>query len=71
MTVMQKRELISPGYPDLSVSEQCKLIGLQRSSYYFKPKGESLLVSALPTTYLNFAPSPYSSGGRVRRASCD
>jgi len=43
MTAMQKRELISPGYPDLSVSAQCKLIGLQRSSYYFKPKGESLL----------------------------
>ena len=43
MTVLQKRELISPGYPHLSVSDQCKLIGLQRSSYYFEPKGESVL----------------------------
>ena len=43
MTVLQKRELISPDYPHLSVSNQCKLVGLQRSSYYFKPKGESVL----------------------------
>ncbi|WP_244825191.1 IS3 family transposase, partial [Dyadobacter pollutisoli] len=40
---MEKRELISPEYINLSVSAQCKLIGLQRSSYYFKPKGESLV----------------------------
>ena len=43
MTTMEKRELISPEYINLSVSAQCKLIGLQRSSYYFKPKGESLV----------------------------
>ena len=43
MTVLQKRELISPDYPHLSVSNQCKLVGLHRSSYYFKPKGESVL----------------------------
>jgi putative transposase len=43
MTAMEKRELISPKYSDLSVSAQCKLIGLQRSSYYFKPKGEPIL----------------------------
>ena len=43
MTAMEKRELISPKYSDLSVSAQCELIGLQRSSYYFKPKGEPIL----------------------------
>ena len=43
MTAMEKRELISPEYSDLSVSAQCKLVGLQRSSYYFKPKGEPIL----------------------------
>jgi len=43
MSTMEKRGLVSPEYSALSVSEQCKLIGLQRSSYYFKPKGESLL----------------------------
>jgi putative transposase len=49
MTDMEKRELTSPEYSDLSVSAQCKLIGLQRSSYYrwvvdrFKPKEEPIL----------------------------
>lgn len=43
MTTMEKRELISPEHSDLSVSAQCKLVGLRRSSYYLKPKGESLV----------------------------
>lgn len=43
MSVIEKRGLICPEYNALSVSCQCELIGLQRSSYYFKPKGESLL----------------------------
>lgn len=43
MSTMEKRGLVSPKYSALSVSAQCKLIGLQRSSYYFKPRGESLL----------------------------
>jgi len=43
MSTNQKRELISPGYLEMSVSKQCQLLGLQRSSFYFKPKGESFL----------------------------
>lgn len=43
MSVMEKRGLVSPKYTELSVSAQCKLIGIQRSSYYFKPRGQSLL----------------------------
>ena len=43
MSAMDKRGLVSPRYSALSIAAQCKLIGLQRSSYYFKPKGESLL----------------------------
>ncbi len=43
MSVEQKRELISPTFPQLSIAKQCKLLGLQRSSYYVKPKGESSL----------------------------
>jgi putative transposase len=41
MSNRQKCKLISPEYKQLSVFKQCKLIELQRSSYYFKPKGES------------------------------
>ena len=43
MSTEQKRELISPTFPQLSIVKQCKLLGLQRSSYYVKPKGESSL----------------------------
>lgn len=50
MTTMEIRELISPEYINLSVSAQCKLIGLQRSSYYFIPKGESLINQNLMKT---------------------
>lgn len=41
MSRIEKRGLISPGYQPLSIAGQCKLLGLQRSLYYFKPGGES------------------------------
>lgn len=43
MTTNEKRSLITPSYSHLSVKKQCRLIDLQRSNFYFKPKGESLL----------------------------
>jgi len=36
-----KRELIEPGHPKLSVRRQCGLLGLNRSSYYYRPAQES------------------------------
>src|SRR5205085_10256412 len=30
-----------PGQRDLSIPQQCKLLGLARSSYYYEPTGES------------------------------
>lgn len=41
MSTDQKRSLITPSYVEMSVKKQCKLIDLQRSNFYFKPKGES------------------------------
>jgi putative transposase len=32
-----KRALIEPGHPDLSIVQQCELLGLARSSYYYEP----------------------------------
>lgn len=37
--VRDKRSLIDKGHKVLSISRQCELLGLNRSSYYFKPKG--------------------------------
>src|SRR3954469_10693863 len=36
-----KRSLIEPGHPALSVRRQCELLGLSRSSLYYKPGGEA------------------------------
>lgn len=38
-----KRGLIEPEHPHLSLRQQCKLIGLNRSSYYYQPAKESEL----------------------------
>lgn len=43
MSIDQKRELVSPGNMNMSVSHQCKVLGLHRSSYYLKPKGNSVM----------------------------
>jgi putative transposase len=37
----EKRALIEPEHQELSIAQQCKLLGLPRSSYYYEPKGES------------------------------
>jgi putative transposase len=36
-----KRALIEPGHPALSIRQQCELLGLARSSYYYEPVAES------------------------------
>jgi len=33
--------LIEPGHPSLSIRQQCALLGLARSSYYYEPAAES------------------------------
>jgi putative transposase len=33
--------LIEPGHPSLSIRQQCSLLGLARSSYYYEPAAES------------------------------
>ncbi len=37
----QKRSLIEGGHPALSVRRQCELLGLNRSSLYYKPAPET------------------------------
>jgi hypothetical protein len=37
----QKRALIEPDHPTLSVARQCALLGLARSSWYYQPQPPS------------------------------
>ena len=39
--------MIAKGHPGLSISEQCRLLSISRSSFYYTPKGETALNLAL------------------------
>ncbi|MPQ96253.1 transposase, partial [Thioclava sp. JE_KL1] len=36
-----RRGMIEPHHPDLSIGQQCKLLSIARSSFYYTPKGET------------------------------
>ena len=38
----ERKAMITPGHPDLSLSRQCRLLSISRSSFYYAPRGESL-----------------------------
>ena len=37
----KRRAMIEPGHPKLSLTRQCRLLRVSRSSLYHRPKGES------------------------------
>lgn len=37
----EKRRLIEPTHPELSIVRQCELLGLSRSSWYYQPTPET------------------------------
>ncbi len=41
--VEQKRQLVEPGYEQISIRRQCELLGLNRASYYYQAASESPL----------------------------
>src|SRR3954469_16424648 len=36
-----RRALVEPDHPELSVRRQCELLGLARSTFYYEPAGET------------------------------
>jgi putative transposase len=42
MSTTEKRQKVVKAHPKLSMSEQCKLLNINRTGLYYKPKGESL-----------------------------
>ena len=55
LSIVQKRSLIEPVNDLISIDRQCDLLGLNRSSYYYQPMGESPMnleiMSLLDTQY--------------------
>jgi putative transposase len=41
MSRAERKAMVSPDHPGLSVSRQCKLVSISRSSFYQAPRGES------------------------------
>ena len=41
MSVERRRERIEPDHPDLFIGQQCRLLSLSRSTFYYAPVGES------------------------------
>lgn len=41
MSAARRRGIVDGGHPQLSIRKQCKLLHLQRSTYYYQPQGES------------------------------
>jgi len=41
--LQEKREMVEPSLATLSVSKQCEILGLSRSSFYYQPRKESAL----------------------------
>ena len=33
--------MIEPNHPQMSIRQQCRLLSIARSSYYYEPKGET------------------------------
>jgi putative transposase len=38
MSTKEKKQIIEPERNELSISRQCQLLGLNRSSFYYKPQ---------------------------------
>lgn len=43
MSSTERRQLVVSSHPRLSLRKQCAILGISRSSVYYKPKGESAL----------------------------
>jgi len=64
-TLSEKRSMIQASF-DLSISEQCDLLGLNRSTFYYKPKGESVLnLELMRLMDEHYLTHPYKSGRRM------
>lgn len=67
MSTADKRQQAIKTYPGLSLSKRCKILGVSRSTIYYKPKGESALNEVLMREIDRyFLKHPYYGQERMR-----
>lgn len=68
MTTDRRRMLVHKEHSQLSISRQCALLGLKRSTYYYEPKGESAenqdLIKIIDAQFLD---TPFYGTRQMRR----
>jgi putative transposase len=68
---MEKRAWIEPEHPFISIQRQCELIGVSRSSYYYRHQGESLenirLMHTMDETFTRY---PFYGVERMTASLC-
>ena len=42
MSLAQRRKMVDRGHPSLSIVGQCALVGVSRSSLYYRPQGAAV-----------------------------
>ena len=66
MSVRDKRLLVTPGEGELSISDQCNILGLPRSSYYYAPARESALnLELMEKIDKHYMDHPYKGAPRM------
>ena len=67
MSLGQRRKMVDQGHPSLSVTRQCALLGVSRSSLYYRPRavsGDDLFpMRAMDRQYLG---TPFYESRRIR-----
>ena len=67
MSLAQRRQLVDRDHRSLSIARQCALLGVSRSSLYYRPKGASDddldLMQAMDRQYLE---TPFYGSRRMR-----
>lgn len=67
MSAVERRQLAVKTHPRISLTKRCKILGVSRSSVYYKPKGESTLNEKLMKIIdKHFLLHPYYGPERMR-----
>ena len=70
MSVVEKRKLVTNKHSLMSVVKQCELLGIHRSGFYFKPRGESgLNLMLMECIDKKFMECPFFRGDAFPRES--